>query len=211
MAGLAAAARPGVAMPVDPPLFAAAGRAVRALLPADVPALQALFDANPEYFQAINGRCARPDEAQVEFDETPPSHLPYGRAWKAGVYGDDGGLDGMVAVLSDFCAPGVWHLALFLLATRLHGAGVAASLHDALADWARAQGARWLRLSVIVGHTRAERFWQRLGYVEVRRRHGIDTGGRLNDARVMVLPLGPAGLDAYLAQVPRDRPGSALP
>jgi RimJ/RimL family protein N-acetyltransferase len=112
---------------------------------------------------------------------------------------------------SDFCVTGVWHLGLFLLASRLHGSGLAGSLHQGLLDWACAQGAQWMRLSVIVGNARAERFWARLGYTEVRRRHGIDTGGRLNNARVMVRALDGQGLDAYLARAPRDQPGSDLP
>lgn len=198
-------------MPIDPPLFATDTLTVRELLAADVPALQALFDANPLYFRTINGRDALPDEAQTEFDELPPPHLSYGRRWIAGVYDRTGALAGVLVVLSDFCATGVWHLSLFLLATRLHGQGLAGALHLALQDWARRQGARWLRLGVIVGNVRAERFWERMGYAEVRRRLGIDTGGRLNDSRVMVKPLGPDGLDDYLARVPRDRPDSTLP
>lgn len=199
------------AMPIDPPLFHAAGHSVRQLQATDVPALQALFDANPAYFQAVNGRPAKPDEAQAEFDEVPPAHLPFARQWKAGIHDGQGQLVGTVVVLSDFCAAGVWHLGLFLLATRLHGSGLAARLHEALLDWARDQGALWMRLSVIVGNARAERFWARQGYTEVRRRHGIDTGGRLNDARVMVRALGNQDLAAYLARVPRDQPGSDLP
>jgi GNAT superfamily N-acetyltransferase len=199
------------AMPIDPPLFQAAGHSVRQLQPSDVPALQALFDANPAYFQAVNGRPANPDEAQAEFEEVPPAHLPFAGHWEAGICDGQGQLVGTLVVLSDFCAPGVWHLGLFLLATRLHGSGLAASLHQALLAWARSQGAQWMRLSVIVGNARAERFWARQGYTEVRRRHGIDTGGRLNDARVMVIALGDQGLDAYLARVPRDQPGSHLP
>lgn len=199
------------AMPLEPPLFQAAGHAVRPLRAADVPALQALFDANPGYFQAVNGRPARPDEAQAEFDEVPPAHLTHAAHWKASVCDGQGRMVGTVVVLSDFCAPGVWHLGLFLLATPLHGSGLAAALHQALLDWAGARGAQWMRLSVIVGNARAERFWARQGYVEVRRRLGIDTGGRRNDARVMVKSLGSQGLDAYLARVPRDQPGSDLP
>ena len=200
-----------VSMPIDPPLFQAAGHSVRQLQASDVPGLQALFDANPWYFRVVNGRPANADEAQAAFDERPPAHLPFARHWKAGIFDGRGQLAGTVVVLSDFCASGVWHLGLFLLATRLHGGGLAARLHQALLDWARAQGADWMRLSVVVGNARAERFWARQGYVEVRRRHGIDTGGRLNDARVMVRALGEQGLDAYLARVPRDQPGSDLP
>lgn len=128
------------AMAIDPPLFASEDLTVRVLQSSGVPALQALFDANPLYFQALNGRNA---------------------------------LAGVVNVLSDFCAAGVWHLALFLLATRLHGAGLAGPLHQTRLDWALQHGARWLRLSVIAGHARAERFWARLGDAEVRRREGV--------------------------------------
>lgn len=196
---------------MNPVLFSTDALSARELRADDVPQLQALFDANPQYFQTVNGRPANPDEAQAEFDELPPPHLSYSRRWFAGLFERDGGLAGVAIVVADLGAPGVWHVALFLLATRLHGAGVARPAFDALEAWARAAGARWLRLAVVVGNTRAERFWSACGFVETRVRHGIDTGGRINDARVMVKPLGDAGLAAYLERMPRDRPDSELP
>ena len=76
----------------------------------------------------------------------------------------------------------------------------------------RRGGARWLRLGVVLGNARAEAFWQRVGYAEVRQRLNVDTGGRLNTIRVMVKPLGlDACFDDYLAMVCRDRPESGLP
>lgn len=192
-------------------LFATPDLTVAPLQAPEVPALQALFDANPLYFQTINGRNALPDEAQQEFDEHPPPHLPWVRHHHAGVHDHSGALVGTLVFTEGLCDPEVCHLGLFWLPTALHGSGLAAPLHEAYADWAQRQGARWLRLSVIEGNGRAERFWQRLGYTEVRRREGIDTGGRINSARVMVRPLGGATLAAYLQRVPRDQPGSTLP
>lgn len=192
-------------------MFATATLSVRPLQAHEVPALQALFDANPLYFQVVNGRNALPDEAQQEFDEHPPPHLSWVRHHHTGVHGPDGTLVGTMVFTEGLCDPEVCHLGLFWLATAWHGSGVAEPLHQAWAEWARRQGARWLRLSVVVGNTRAERFWQRLGYVELRRREGVDTGGRINSARVMVQPLDGALLDDYLQRVPRDRPGSTLP
>lgn len=194
-----------------PLLFASPSLQVRELARGEVPALQALFDANPSFFQRINGRPARPDEAQCEFDEAPPAHLSYAQRWVGGVHLPDGPLVGVIHLLSDFCTPGAWHIALFWLVDRLHGQGLAAPLHQALQDHVQRQGALWLRLSVIVGNTPAERFWQRQGYQEVRRRLGLDTGGRLNDARVMVKPLAGLDLNTYLQRVPRDRPDADLP
>jgi GNAT superfamily N-acetyltransferase len=192
--------------PMGPVLFCADGYAVRELGPADVPRVQALFDANPDYFQAVNGRLPRPGEAQEEFDERPPAPFSYTRRWFAGVMDPRGELAGLVIVVSDLCAQAVWHLALFLVATPLRGTGVAPALHAALERWMRDAGAQWVRLNVVVGNTVAERFWARLGYEPVRTRDNIDTGGRINTVRVMVKRLCGRPIQDYLALVPRDRP-----
>ncbi len=64
-----------------------------------------------------------------------------------------------------------------------------------------------MRLGAVVGNARAEAFWLRMGYVEVKRRAAVDTGGRLNDLRVMVKPLAVGvTLADYLDKVARDRP-----
>jgi GNAT superfamily N-acetyltransferase len=193
-------------------IFGAAGCHARELHAADVPRLQVLFDANPEYFLAVNGRPPRPDEAQVEFDERPPPQLPFARQWLLGLHDDaTDELVGVAIVAADLMAAGIWHVALFLVATRLHGRGVAQALYAALERWARREGAVWMRLGVVAGNARAEAFWARRGYREVRRREGVDTGGRINDVRVLVKPLREQGLEDYLARAPRDRPDSTLP
>lgn len=194
-------------------LFESAAIGARRLAAHEVPALQAFFEANPEYFQSINGRPPLSDEAQTEFDELPPAHLGFGERWMLGLFDRrDGQLVGVAALLSDFVAAGVWHVALFLLASHLHGQGRAGELYAAMETWMRQGGARWLRLGVVAGNAKAERFWAKLGYLEVRRREGIDTGGRINTLRVLVKPLAEGvSLDAYLELMARDRLGSLLP
>jgi GNAT superfamily N-acetyltransferase len=199
-------------------LFRSARLAARELAAHEVPCLQALFDANPLYFQAVNGRPPTSDEAQQEFDEQPPPHLPFTRRWCLGLFGPQGqadgegeALQGVAVIVQDLCGPGVWHIALYLVATALHGSGTAGATYRAMEAWMRHGGARWLRLGVVAGNARAERFWQAQGFAEVRRREGIDTGGRVNDLRVLAKPLNGGTLADYLALVPRDRPGSALP
>lgn len=197
-----------------PPLFAAAGLHARPFRADEVPALQAFFDANPEYSLTVNGRPPPPDAAQVDFDERPPPHLPWRERWYLGLFDAEGAIAGVVEVVSDLGAESVWHIGLFLLATARHGRGDAQACYDALEAWIVAQGALWLRLGVVAGNVRAERFWARQGFAETRVREGVDTGGRLNTVRVMVKPLGaapPADLESYRRLVPRDRPGSDLP
>jgi GNAT superfamily N-acetyltransferase len=194
------------------PVFECSALYARALRADELPRLQALFDANPEYFLAVNGRPPHPDEAQSEFDEMPPPHLGFSRRWCLGLFDRRHALVGVAIVVADLGAPGVWHLALYLLATAMHGRGVAGPTYTALEAWARGQGARWLRLGVVEGNTRAQRFWARQGFQAVRQREGIDTGGRINTVHALVKPVtAGADLAAYLALMPRDRPGSTLP
>lgn len=196
---------------MNPPLFRTAQFEARELAAHQVPLLQALFDANPLYFLTVNGRPPGPQEAQIEFDELPPDHLGYRQRWLLGVFGPGQALEGVAIVVADLCAPGVWHIALFLMASARHGTGASTEVYHALEDWMRDSGAQWLRLGVVQGNGRAERFWQRLGYEQVRVREGVDTGGRLNTLRVMVKPLAARPLADYLAAVPRDQPDSSLP
>lgn len=183
---------------------------IRELQASEVPRLQALFDANPGYFERVGGQAPLPDEAQREFDEFPPAHLGHTHRWFAGVFDHGGELQGVLIVVSDLCAQGVWHIALFLLATAWHGTGAAARLHEALLRWVRQQGATWLRLGVVDGNAPAERFWAKCGYTEVRQRDITNASGQPRTVRVMVKPLAGQALADYLQLVPRDTPGSTL-
>jgi GNAT superfamily N-acetyltransferase len=192
-------------------LFETAGLVVRELRRDELPALQALFDANPDYFIAVGGQPPLPDEAEREFDELPPPPLSFGTRWFAGVFDRAGALSGLLILLSDLTAKDVWHTALFFLAGAQRGTGAAAELQAALERWARAGGARWLRLGVVKGNARAERFWARCGYREVRTREITNASGVVKTVGVLVKRLAGGSLDDYLREVPRDRPGSTLP
>ena len=69
-----------------------------------------------------------------------------------------------------------------------------------------ASGAAWIRLGVVSVNARAERFWQRQGYVETRVRDAITMGERVNAVRVLVKALEGGDLATYLGRFPRDRP-----
>lgn len=197
--------------PAPAPALFASGELRARELPVDAaPLVQALFDANPAYFRLINGRDPRPDEAQREFDEEPPPHLSWTRRWFLGWFDAQEELVGVAVVVSDLGAARVWHLALFLLASRLHGHGTAQRAYEALETWAREQGAQWLRLGVVLDNARARRFWQRQGFVDLRLRQGVNTGGRTHDIHIGCKPLTGGSIGDYLRLVPRDAPGSTL-
>lgn len=69
-----------------------------------------------------------------------------------------------------------------------------------------ANGAKWLRLGVVRGHARVERFWESAGYVQTLLRHGVAFGTQTNSLRVMFKPLAGGTPEEYLSLVSRDRP-----
>jgi GNAT superfamily N-acetyltransferase len=181
------------------------------LVASDVPALQAFFEENPEYFLAVNGVPPRPCEAQEEFDDLPPADISFNEKWLIGFTDPTGKLVGFAGVLSDILAARVWHVGIFIVASSLHGTGAALTLFDTLERWMKANGAAWIRLGVVEGNLKAERFWHKTGYREVRKRLGIKMGSRTNDVRVLVKPLGTGSIADYLSLVKRDNPDSERP
>jgi len=175
----------------------------------DVDRVQRFFEANPEYHLAVTGAPPGPGAAREEFDSIPPPDWRCGKRWLLQFVDGRGDMAAIADVVADLLVEGVWHVGLFVVATPLHGHGAAHDLYGALEAWMREGGAQWTRLGVVVGNARAERFWQRIGYTEVRQRGGIAMGERVNTVRVMVKPLTGAGLPEYLALVSRDRPESA--
>lgn len=197
-------------MPDPQPIsqFAPGGFRARPLVASDVPVLQAFFDENPDYFLAVNGELPRPCEAQEEFDDLPPADMPFNARWLIGFTDRAGNLVGFAGVLSDILAARVWHIGIFIVASSLHGTGAASALYDALERWMAANGAAWIRLGVVEGNVKAERFWRKTGYREVRKRLGIAMGRRTNDVRVLVKPLENRSITDYLSLVERDNPDS---
>jgi GNAT superfamily N-acetyltransferase len=188
-------------------LFATDAYEVVALTGEDLPVLQAFFVGNSEYFLAVTGAPPRPDEARQEFECRPPPGVPYDKVYVLGFLDSSGQMAAMASVLSDLLAPRVWHIGLFIVATALHGTGTAGLLYERLEKWAKDEGASWLRLGVVVGNAKAERFWEKAGYSEVRRlveQHGSMT----HTVRLMVKSLGSLDVAEYLREVPRDRPES---
>jgi len=169
-------------------------------------ALQTFFEANPFYFLAVHGAPAQPGEAYEELYEELPVGWSFTHKYVFGYQGCEGQLEAMANVVSDLLAEGIWHVGTFMVATDRHGTGNSQALYRSLEAWAQRGGARWMRLGVVQGHTRAEAIWQRCGYLQVAERNGIVMGSRTNVIRVMAKPLYGQPLTEYYSLVERDRP-----
>lgn len=188
------------------PIFGSGALRAIELHAQDIPALQEFFDANPEYFLAVTGQPPGREEGHDEFHDEVPAGMSFTRKWMIGFIDESGRLIGMASVISDLLAKHVWHIGLFVVATRLHGSGVANAMYAQLESWMRGHGALWLRLGVVEGNARAERFWEKAGYREVRKRSGVAMGARTNVIRVMAKPIAGGTREEYLVLVARDRP-----
>lgn len=172
----------------------------------DEPLLQRFFDANPLYFVAIQGEPPLADEASDEIHGEVPSSMPFTKKWVVGYLDGRAEVVALANLISDLLAPGVWHLGTFIVETARHGNGDAQVLYRSVEAWCAANGARWMRLNIVQGHERAERFWRRMSYAQTTERTGIVMGKRTNTLRVMVKPLADNTLEQHLARVERDRP-----
>lgn len=170
------------------------------------PLLQRFFVANPEYSKLVYGHSPKPTEAHETLHDTLPEGWRFTQQWVIGYLDENGELAAMASVVSDLLAKGVWHIGLFMVATKRHGSGVARAIYVGLENWAVSGGASWQRLGVVAGNGRAERFWESVGFRESRKRTGVEMGQLVNTVRVMYKPLRDGSLGEYLALVPRDRP-----
>ncbi len=172
------------------------------------PILQQFFEANPDYFLAVQGEPAGPREAHEELHGKLPPGFCFTKKWVIGYVDRHNNLVAMANVISDLLAPGVWHIGLFIVETSRHGTGDAQALYREIETWANDNGAQWLRLGVVQGNVRAERFWRALGYIETRTRSGVEMGKRTNTISVMFKAVVGGSLEQYLSLVERDRPDS---
>jgi GNAT superfamily N-acetyltransferase len=189
-------------------LFEAAPYCAVELSSADLAEFQRFYDANPEYFRIVMGEDPQPNAARQTFEGVPPDDMPFTRKWMMAFRDEQGAIAGIADVIEDLIADDVWHVGLFIVATKLQGSGAARLMYDALEAWMRAGGARWSRLGVVAGNARAERFWERTGYRDVRTRESVRMGERVNTLRVMMKPLAGGAVDEYLQLVPRDQKGA---
>ena len=176
------------------------------LVPAKAPLLQRFFDDNPAYFLATAGEPAGPGEALEEITSELPPGWSHTKKWVIGYVDQGGSLVAMANIITDLLAVSVFHIGTFIVATERHGSGDAQVLYRGLEEWSSSNGAAWLRLGVVEGNARAERFWASLGYVSVRERPGIQMGSRSVTVRTMVKSLAGNAIEQYFRIVPRDRP-----
>lgn len=154
-------------------------------LPADRDAVAELADACRDFSELIEGEYTGADAAVEDiFHSLPPEHTLADKViW--GVSEAPGRLAGVVDMIRGYHHEKCVWIGLFMLRPERRGDGLGVAVLSAIIDWAAAQGFTELGLAVAEQNEPAQRFWQRQGFVEFRRRLGVVMGKRTNNLIAM--------------------------
>lgn len=133
---------------------------VRELSVADQPAIDDLFARSAD-FTAVDPH-ARPDHVlhHLPADAVPEREHSFG-------FFREGQLLGIMGMLCGYREEKDWWIGLLLLDPSLRGEGIGHAAVEEAMRWARASNvARAMWLVVAFDNTRAQKFWQREGFVE---------------------------------------------
>ncbi len=144
-------------MPTD------SGLTARRIDEKDTAAFQALCEACADYHLLIYGQPAGPDEAREQLALLPPGKTREDK-FVFGLFTPRPRLCGVLDIARDFREPGEWYLGLLLLEPGVRGQGLGGQVLRAAEAWARAQGARRVRLACAEQNEAGRRFWERQGY-----------------------------------------------
>ncbi|MEQ1867025.1 MAG: GNAT family N-acetyltransferase [Micropepsaceae bacterium] len=135
------------------------GFTVRVFEERDIPALQALFDEDPEYFE-LNGRPIPVEEICTA--------LPAGRTREDKflfVLERNGRHAGIIDLIRGYPEPHIWHLGFIFLSKAARGGGAGRRCLRALYDWVRTQGGTVIRLGVVEPNAKARHLYATEGFV----------------------------------------------
>ena len=146
-------------------MFAFEGFRVDALGPEDCAEIDALLVRCADFIRLSEGQEPAPGDGRLFLEERPDS-APDVEKLVLGLY-DGPCLIGVMDLLKDYPAPGVWHLGLMLIEPARRRAGIGAALMAALSEWIAGQGGQALRLGVVEQNAAGHRFWARQGFHDV--------------------------------------------
>lgn len=156
----------------------------RRLAPADISAVQGLFDRASDYFEIATGAPAAPDEAERAFVAGPPTKSVDDKR-SIGFFDAENTLVGVIDALIDWPEPDTWSLGMLLFAPEHRGKGLGAAALAAFEQWSAELGARKLRTAVVSHHETGVAFAYRSGFRPDKTLEDYNAGAR--QARVLFL------------------------
>lgn len=144
--------------------------AVRPLEEADLPAILALCQGNPTYYEHMHLQPTLENLAE-SMTALPPRKTPEDKYF-FGCF-QEGRLLAVLDLITAYPNPETAFLGWFILDKTHQGAGNGTALISELLDFLRAHGFRYLRLGYVKGNPESEEFWYRNQFAPT----GIETDG----------------------------------
>ena len=154
-------------MPATEPTLVVDKWSLRRLSAADEALIQGCAVRCGDYTELVEGRPPG-IAAASEFLTGAPQGRDSTDLLKLGLFGIDGEMAGLLDIVPNYPAEGVWYIGLFLLDPRVRNAGLGTRLYRALEDWFRERGGRRVMLTVVENNLAGRRFWLRQGFVDLQ-------------------------------------------
>ena len=131
--------------------------------------LQKLYEHCTDYVQLEFGVASHPTAAEEDF--------AFNGIMIFGIYSRDAHLIGVIEMLRDYPKHEEWWIALLMLDPSMRGRGFGERICATTFDWIAREGGRAVWLGVLEPNERAQKFWKRIGFVEVERQPYVARNG----------------------------------
>lgn len=166
---------------------------LRPLSAEDVAAVQAVFEATPDYFAQLTGEPPAGHEAQRTFDSLAGQP---GRLWLGLFVPDEAGLPDLIGLLDlrlGFPEPQTVTLGLLLVCEARQRQGLGSQAYRLLEGWLRQQDFDLVELHVAGQAFGAQQFWRQLGFEFSGQQQRVALGRKSVRLLAMSKRLAPAG------------------
>lgn len=150
------------------PALSLEGYTVRRLGQADAADLQSLFERCSDYVEIYSGVPPRPSEGADELGALPPGKEMHDK-FSLGLYDSRRELVGFIDLMRNYPVENDWWIGLLMLAPAARDQGLGSRVYEAAQEWVRSRERRTIWILVLEENSKAERFWRRQGFEEVRR------------------------------------------
>jgi GNAT superfamily N-acetyltransferase len=163
----------------DPP-----GYTLKWLGPEAAERLQRLYERCSDYAILVDGEPSPATAAEEEFRSVPPGRSLDDKVM-FGLIAPTDDIVGLLEGLRHYPDEATWWLGLLLLLPDRRGQRLGEALTSGFLELARGQGAKAVMLGVLLENEAGRRFWERQGFVEVRRTEPRPFGKKVHTVIVM--------------------------
>ncbi len=149
--------------------FSLSDQKTKFLQEGDLEPLQLFLARNADFSELITGLPPNSSDAQNLLEEAPEGKTATDKTL-IGIYSSSGNLIGVLDAVQNHPESGDWWLGLLLIDPSCRGKGLGRNIYLAFEEWISQAGATNIYLGVVEANHRAFSFWQRMGFVMIKRR-----------------------------------------